>query len=375
MLWSARVNFDGSYTTITDIQDVSISGGRQALVDNFSATRCTITCRYPNGYVSPISGLVPGAPISVEMRNEPTHTTTFGVFIGYVADVEVKYGMPFANDVGAADYLIITCEGPFARLARATGNGYAMPSEKIIDQTTRANQQTQVDILYGSADFSRVMSATTVDGSWADWLNQLVLSIAGRIRDSDPINVQSQNPDPSGSTFSDSATPAAGDLPYNSIAFDSLAQNYFNQITVDPVSFATQTVSNIPIGESPRNYTVDTYSGSDSQATDLANFYLSQFGTPTVGISQISFTFNALDTAALQSAVREIFLVGFSPVGKSFPVVFRGTSYLAVVEGFELSLTPASQTCTFYVSDNSLNNFLLLNSTVFGQLDFNKLGF
>jgi hypothetical protein len=378
MLWSTRVFFNGSYTTITNIQEVSVSGGRQALVDNFSSTRCTITCRYPNGYTTPVSNLVSGQPISVQMRNEPGLTTAFTVFDGFVSDVEVQYGMPYQSGVGQADYLVITCETALARLARTVGNGYAMPADTILEQITRASNETLVGINYSSPDFTKQIGGTTVDGSWADWLNQLALTVAGRIADTASIILTGQGPYEDVSTygvsFSDSATLGASDIPYNSIQFDSLAQNYFTQVTVDPVSFAAQTVSSIPVGESPRNYTVDTYNGSDAQTTDTANFYLSQFSTPKIGISQIGFTFNVLDTSALQTAVSRFF-ASFNPIAYQVPLLFRGTTYQAMIEGFQLSLTPESQSCSFYVSDNSLNNFLVLNNSNFGRLDFNKLGF
>lgn len=378
MLWSARAFFNGSYTTITNIQDVSVSGGRQALVDNFSSTRCTITCRYPNGYTTPISNLVSGQPISVELRNEPGYTTSFTVFDGFVSDVEVQYGIPYKDGVGQADYLVINCETALARLARTVGNDYAMPADTILEQITRANNQTLVGMNYSSPDFTKQISGTTVTGSWADWLNQLALTVAGRIADTQSIILTGQGPYEDVSTygvsFSDSATPGASDIRYNSIQFDSLAQNYFTEVTVTPSSFATQIVSSIPVGESPRNYTVNTFNGSNAQTTDTANFYLSQFSTPKIGISQIGFTLNSLETGALQTAVSRFF-ASANPIAYQVPIVFRGTTYQAIIEGFELSLTPGSQTCSFYVSDNSLNNFLVLNNTNFGRLDFNKLGF
>jgi hypothetical protein len=40
-----------------------------------------------------------------------------------------------------------------------------------------------------------------------------------------------------------------------------------------------------------------------------------------------------------------------------------------------LSATPESARYTFYLSPADLNAYLILNDTVFGRLDFNKLGY
>lgn len=371
MLWKAKVDLNGTPNVITNVQQVSVSGGRQALVDNYGSSRCTITCRYPTGYASPISGLVPGATINVLLEDMQFGQIT-NVFYGYVSDVEVQYGIPYAAGVGNADYLVITCETALAKLARASGNGYGMAAGTVAAQVATATTQSKVTV---DSDSTVSVSGATVSGSWADWLNQLAVTIGGRITDDVSVTLYDQRP--SGvmtGALSDATSLSASDLRYDSIQFDSLAQNYFTQVTVDPESYATQTVSNIPVGESARNYTVNTYSGSDGQTTDLANFYLSQFGTPSIGISEVGFSLNTLTTQTQCQTILALFAAP-SPVALQMNVVFRGTTYTCIIEGFNITATPAEQSVQLYVSDNSLNNFLILNNTNFGRLDYNKLGF
>jgi hypothetical protein len=62
-------------------------------------------------------------------------------------------------------------------------------------------------------------------------------------------------------------------------------------------------------------------------------------------------------------------------VGARVSVTFRGTVYQSIIEGVRVTATPQSSRYTFYLSGADLNNYLILNDTVFGRLDFNKLGY
>jgi hypothetical protein len=62
-------------------------------------------------------------------------------------------------------------------------------------------------------------------------------------------------------------------------------------------------------------------------------------------------------------------------VGSRVSVVFRGTTYFSIIEGVTVTATPESSRYTYYLSGQDLNNYLILNNTVFGTLDYNKLGY
>jgi hypothetical protein len=62
-------------------------------------------------------------------------------------------------------------------------------------------------------------------------------------------------------------------------------------------------------------------------------------------------------------------------VGARVSVTFRGTVYQSIIEGVRVTATPQSSRYTFYLSGADLNNYLVLNDTVFGTLDYNKLGY
>ena len=381
MLWDFEVTLDpfGTATDIPNVQSVNISAGRQAQIDNFTATRCTIVCRYPNGYYSPISGLLPGAEIMVETSE--TGTGAYGCipFLGKITDVSVQYGIPYASNVGNADYLTLTCEGALAQLARTSGNGYSMAAGLVTTQLASANTESGVLVGTLQAGYfgARSASAATVSGSWADWLNKLAFTFAGRIGDWEEVRLCNYQPVAVYTTaqphFSDTGSSVA--IPYDQISFDSIAQNYFTQITVDPDGFAAQTVST---GAAPyRNFTTNTWSSSTGAATDLANFYLNLYDDPSIAVSGLHVNVNTTKAAEgfyqiLNSGQTNGTHLG---VGLQVPVVFRGTTTACIIEGGSLSATPGSVSWTIYVSSADLNSYLVLDNPVLGKLDDNKLGF
>ena len=382
MLFDFVVTLDppGSATDIPNVQNVTVTAGRQAQIDNFTASRCTIVCRYPNGYASPISGLLPGAEIKVESSETGTGGYPAPVFYGRITDVSVQYGIPYASSVGNADYLTITCEGALAELARTSGNGYSMAAGAVTTQVTTAATQSGVAVGVDNVAYfsTQNASAATISGSWADWLNQMAFTFAGRIGDSDTeVTLLPYTPvatyTTSMSHFSDTGSALA--IPYDRIDFDSLAQNYFTQVTIDPDAYAAQIAST---GSAPyRNLSLNTWSSSAAAGLDLANYYLNLYKDPALAVSALHVNVN---TAKAAEGYRQILTSGVSAgtflgVGVQVPVVFRGTTTACIIEGGSLSATPGSVSWTIYVSGADLNSYLVLDNPVLGKLDENKLGF
>jgi hypothetical protein len=377
--FDVKVGPSGSPTTLTNVQTVNVNAGRRAQIDNFTATTCTIVCRYPTGYASPVTAAVPGARLAITMAETGTGSYFTEIFVGKVTDVSVEYGIPYQSGVGNADYLTITGEGALAELARTSGNGYAMAANTVESQLVTASTQSGVFVVpVDSTTFSgKSASAATVSGSWADWLNQMAFTFAGRIGDLEAATLSGYAPigvyTTSTAHFSD--VPGAQTIAYNNVTFDSIAQNYFTQITVDPDAYAPQIASS---GSAPyRNFTINTWSSSTGTATDLANYYLNLYNAPALAVSSIHVYIDEAKAAAgfdsmLTLANSQGFHLG---VGLQVPIVFRGQTYTCVIEGAALSATPSRVSWTLYVSGAILNDYLIFNNAVLGTLDNNRLGF
>lgn len=357
----------GTYTQLSNVQNVTVNVGRQAQLDAYNANTASFVMRYPTGYASPNTALVPGTLINIRIYNGPTYGES-NLFFGRIQNATAEYGIPYSGGVGNADYLTVTCEGFFATLGRAPGSNYAMAANNVQVQCTNASTQSGFSINSDSPLATWQMGGTTVSTTWGDWLNKLVLTMNGRMTDGGS-SVTVYSPYYRGTSasiygnFSD-AVKSSTNHPYQKINFWSLADNYYTQVTVTPESYAAQSTST---GSAPyRQYAVNTINASTGQALDYANYLLNTYSTSNLKIASITVLLN--DCIQLPP-------YGSWAIGTALTVTFRGTTYNCILEGSTFSGTPDAAYATFYLSSNELNNYLILNDSVYGQLNNNRLGY
>lgn len=377
--YKVKYSEDGvTFTALTNVQGINVKLGREKQLDAYNASNAEIEVRYPTGYASPIAALKTGTYIKIE---SPSWLDTIGgCFLGRIRDVQVRYGIPYVGSVGNADYLTISCEGFFAAVARMNGEGYAIASGAPETQLTQSNTETGVAGGYfRPAGVEPVMVGTTVTGTWGDWYNQLLTTLNGRMWDCNALNEITvvspflQNPINEAATAIFSDTPASNQYSYDQIDFNSYADNFWTQVSVTPVGGSVVTVTQAGATTPYRTYSINTLNSSTAQATDFANYLASLYATAQFRIASISCLMEAtqwngyLDILAAQSPA--------SYMGMRISVKFRGTTYSAIIEGVTISATPESSRYTFTLSAAEQNNYLVLNSSVYGRLDFNKLGY
>ena len=365
--YEVEYSTDGTnFTALTNVQEISLSNGRQRQLDTYNASTASVTMRYPTGFATPITGLVTGN--FARIRNVGTDIY---IFNGVIDNVTAQYGIPFVSNVGNADFITFTIEGSFSRFGRLQGEGYAMAAGTVGEQLVACTTETNLSL---SSDATTAMAATTVSSTWGDWLNKLLVTINGRMHDSmsnfdttikSPFNVEIATVN-----FSDVANNATNQV-YDQINFGSYADNFYNQVTVVPESFSSATVQT---GSQPfRTLLTNTFSASTSQATDYANYLLSNYDTESFALLSISCLAEAQSTFKLDS------LSNFARLpqmpGTQVNVTFRGTVFTCIIEGVSMTATPESSRYTFYLSGADLNAYLLLDNTVFGRLDYNRLGY
>ena len=364
---------DGSYTQLSNLVEFNVNVGRRHQLDQYNTATASLTFRYPTGFASPITQLVAGTFIRI--------TGTEGGFIEYsgvISNVSVKYGIPYAGGVGNADYLFIDCESWFASLGRMQGNGYAMASGTTLEQVLIATAQTGVQVT--SSAFTPILAATTINGTWGDWLNRTAMTINGRLIDAAP-NEQIRLRSPfelyqSSVSFTD-AGPGENKQVYNQINFQSLSDNFYTQVTVTPESFGAATVTKAGATTPYRTYQTNTYSSSTSQASDLAQYLLNNYGTSKFAITSISASVRAQGSYFLldQVGVLDSLPGIYAAVGAQISVVFRGSTFVCVVEGCTVTGTPEDTVYTFHLSGADLNAYLILDNPTFGKLDENRLAY
>jgi len=348
--------------TLSNVQSINFKTGRERQLDQYSSLSGTIVVRQPS---APSSIIVPGSIVYVQWKNGASYDQQF---FATISNVQLEYAIPYAGGVANADYLIISVEGYLANCGRASGQNYAMTAGSLYSQTTAAKATSGLEIngfnvpVFGTGP---QMGSTTVSGTWADWVNYVCLTINGRL-----VEAQNQvallGPTPYQTAtvnFSDTTNNATNYV-YEKIEFASFTDNFYTQTTVDPESFAAQTVQT---GSAPyRTYSVNTVNASASQALDYANWLLNNFKTPKLAPTSISMFANAQNNFG---GVKNL------GVGTQVDIAFRGTTYTTIIEGWAFNAQPGNARYTFYVSAADLNAYLILDNTTFGKLDSNKLGY
>jgi hypothetical protein len=365
----------GPWVSLTNVQAVTFRAGRRAQLDPYYASSAEILVRYTTGYATPLTAMVPGTAIQILSPNQTAYP--YGVFYGRIQNVAVRYGIPYSGGVGPADFLEIKVEGAFAEAARMSGADYAMAAGTLATQISTMNAQTGLTAAVWGTTYGVTpnMAATTISGTWGDWLNSSLVTINGRMADFGGIGGINLRPYYTLATctvnFSDTANNATNQV-YDQISFDAIADNYYTQVKVDSESYPVQTATKAGATTPYRTLTVNTLNSSTSQAADLAQFLLSQYQTPEFAISQISCSAESQNVFKLDN----MGLSGLQEcIGARVNVAFRGTTYSCLIEGVSVTAYPESARYTFDVSGADLNNYLVLNNSVFGKLNENKLGY
>lgn len=361
-----------TYTALSNVQSISLNIGRQALIDPFQPSQMTFTMRYPTGFASPNTNLVTGTWIRLRnLSKSPARV----MWRGRIANVSVDYGKPYTAGTGVQDYVTVSVEGAMASFGRLQANGYRVP-----EVGTYADAYYALAVVAAASGLSigttytsgatPFVAAYTANSSWLDYLNLFATTLSATIKDgSGQLGVNTK--DFVGSlpvNFSDTTNNATNQV-YEDIEFTSQVENYFTQIIVNTNSVGTITAT---YGSAPyRTLEIDTISYDSSQATDLANYYLSIYNTPKLGLTKITCRSEAQNTWNLDMGNGSYEF--WDMIGYRCNLTFRGTTYYVTIIGASLQASPAGSTVTYYLIDNALTPWFVLNSSVYGVLGTNKL--
>lgn len=378
---SWNVKFGASWgTVLNDVLTVDTQHGRQWPTDPFWPASCTIVSRNISAWTTTP---VIGDRICVVSSTD----FNYAVFSGYIKDVQINYGTKTSMDTAT-----ITCEGPLSRPGRKQINSVAVAQNLTTTQIS-ALMNTYFT-LWGQivANGKSTASAQTYTGNLLDLVNLLLATEMGYVREigvgtftvSD-YQYQPQayfyprNYDTTANyTFSDN--PASNtEMRYdpNGISFTSAAQLYYQQATIQPQGLASQTS-----GNSTYSITQDSVDYTTSQALSHAQYIVSQYNSTTSRPLSVTATYSQQsDNATRQTTFLNFLDDVNSGAGNLIKIVFRGTTYYAVIEGRSFYADTSETGVTVTVSGYDNNNYLILNNAIFGTLGTsgtypgNKLGF
>jgi hypothetical protein len=366
---------NGTYTTLTGVQSVQIVRGRNYIQDNFQASTCVIELIPATSYATP---LAIGQFIDVRVTNS---ATARAYFCGRITDIERTYDIPYTSATGAApgDRIIISASGATGITAQYQFSASA--GTLAADVTT--TQMSQVFspcgvILIPNIGSSINGSAISLPGQGAfDVINKLCRTGQHYVDEGDNerntstifgsnLFAISTSAGLINASFSDT-----GAIRYNQLTFQSSAETRFNQINVYPDGLATQSTS----GTAPFN-SLDYYTNSatTSDAASLSGLLYNLFNTLTTPTPFTISTNTNVDDTWLAVAQLQTGTSGPAYLGGGATVTFRGTTVTAIIQKIAVVFTPDQATMTLNLAP-SLGQAFILDSSQFGILDTNRLGY
>lgn len=364
--YTIEYSTDGvTWTMFSDVQSIQARIGRQAFIDTFQPSSMTFLMRYPTGYNSPIAALVTGTRVRLKRTGIARN-----LWSGLIANVIVEWGPTYntTTNRGEMDYVTVQCEGAFAAWGRLQGNNNTIVSTNAAFALGEAAAESGLPIgtTYSSST-APTIDTSTVNGSWADWVNKFAVTLSATIKDGGgQLGVYTK--DFVGSlpvSFSDTTNNATNQV-YEAIQLSSQVENYFTEVLIDTESFGQARAA---VGAGPyRTLKLSTFNGSLSQATDLANYYLALYQTPQVTISQVTCRSEAQNTWALDLGYEWYDILGYRT-----NLTFRGTTYYMSILGSSFQATPSGSTFTYDLASAAFLPFFILNDPNYGILGTNRL--
>ena len=343
------------------VQGVSWSGGRQNITDQLVGSTCQIFGRTTLPY-----------PPSAGGRAKVTLSdgTNTAVYNGYIRDFRVIYGA-----IPSLDTWELVLEGPLARAGRMVGTISTSANTSTVyfayQIATVINPPIGVQIAttgWGATTSAQTFTETqaanlinTLQQTEQGWIYEYSATVIGGL-DVPAIHFDGRNSPGFGTTvqsFSDTGSAAN----YYEIEFLSSAYNYGTKIVVTSTGLADQTA-----GSGTYQQTFSTILYSTTEAANTAGYLKLKFDTASAVPYVIRFR-QAADSKA------NLNILQTDKVGQNISILFRGTTYNAIIEGMSVSARPDGWVGELYLSSSLANSFLTLDSTVYGTLDYNKLGF
>lgn len=338
-------------TTVTNVNSASVSIGRMKVTDPFRSGNCTITGRRPD--------LLPTINVGDTFTAEVTYNALSATYHFRVSDLRIDYGITSSYDTWT-----LTGEDAMAFAGRASVSVSFTAGESTFDAAdtvgTAAGVTVNENVSYPA--LSTVKAATITDGNALDLLNVLANTEQAYLSaTSNDIYFLGRNWQ-AGALFYDLTDDGTGTDPvkYDRLVFQSLADNYASRVEV-----TIRGGNTVSAGTGDYAYAIDTYSQTDSDATDVAAFVESQLSTTTPTPTQVSILLNAQSNNTWIS-------VG---VPQGVKIKFRGTTYKCFVVGQTFTGDLNETRATYYLVSSDFYEYLILDDALFGKLDTNRLGF
>lgn len=368
--------YDGTaWRDLPSVNGISTFCGRRQQIDDYSVDTATVTSLFPSSWT-----YTPqlGQEIRIYNITPGGWVPNWTCFVGRIRDVKIDYGM-----VPNEDQVTIECEGLQADLGRTQLNSRTLNQDDTISQYATVAGWAGMPA-GGSGGGRSIASGQTYTGNAMALINDIVRTEEGRFwtgvnttyLSAAAVTMFARNKYQSVNyPFNDGTTPdETYQFLYDGVEFRSTADNYYNQVTITPLSVAAQTatLNQTPIYAWQR----DTLDYTTGQAADHAQYLLNNFQDRGNRIASITFTdIQQIDPIGPSTYNVYIPQIMGQSIAAKVSVGFRGTVHRCIIEGVAVTAVPGVTRCTLYLSPEDTNAYLILDDAVYGRLDYNKLGY
>jgi hypothetical protein len=363
---------NGTYTTLTGIQSVSLRRGRQRFQEPFSQSICTIELIPANSYALPLA-----IDQFIDIRDTNSASSPC-YFEGQITDVTRTYDLPYNNVSGAApgDRITVTATGAVGNIGSATLNNFTMyATDNVTNTLFEIGANTKVNVLTESN--SILNSGRVYSGPALEAFNKLLQTAQMLVDDQDTARlgdrlgcraVNNLGRNPLGLSYSDT-----GATRFESLEYQSSAENTFNYVEVEAEGLTPQ-VTQAATGRL-NSLVYQTYNTDTATALSLSQYL---YNLLSGQLAPVPFTI-ATDTAAAPTCMAAARILtsatgNFPVIGQLATITFRGTTVTGQIQGVSANFYIDRANVQLYFSP-SIGVPFTLDSTTNGVLDQNRLGF
>jgi hypothetical protein len=361
------------------VQSLSISRGRSSQLDQFSAGRLSLTLLNNDRRFDPInelspyydviqgrSGVVPRRKVTVELNGLP-------VFTGRLADIDVNYDFELST-------VAMTAVDDFVLLASTFTADAFTPTQQLSGARVAAILD-RPEVAYPAASRDIATGVSTL-GAYPVNANTNVLSYLQQCAEAERgLFFVAADGD---LTFTDrienifvpsvitSFTDAGGGIPYQALDVIYGQEFLYNRIQVTRDSGTLQSANNLT---SQTEFGISTYAldnmlfSSDTQAQQLADTLLAQFGEPVYRFDDMAINLNML-TNIERDVVNTLELGTLVEITRTYDTGSPASvSQYYTVESIRHAISPGIHTMQFGLRFASIVFPFILDDVVFGVLD------
>ena len=339
--------------SITNIQTVTVTSGRRVLTDFYAAGRATINGRRPD--LLPTINI--GDTVTLRLYNPNTTPTSLVVLPLRVADLQITYGATAAMDTWT-----LSLEDAFATLGRGriTRTWSAGTTTKVAFEDVC----TDLGLSYNTvvSQTPKTLSATTVtDENALNVMQTIVNTEQGLLYAYSTGLALYTRGWQQYTTFYAFGDAGGANTTYQQVQFMSMADNYATYVLVT-INGGTPTVA----GTGDYSYRLDTYALNGSEALSVAQYVQGALQDTTAVPNTLSVLLNTETSTRTLDAINN---------QSGVTLTLRGQTYTANIIGWTISSTPEQTRVTFQLAGTEQYNYLVLNNSVYGTLNNNRLGF